>query len=478
MITYSIFVVDDEQTIRDGIRMYLEDKYRIKVFADAESAIGAVKTCGPDLILLDIGLPGMGGIEALGAIKEINPETLVIMITAYEDVDTVIAAMKAGAHDYVVKPLHMDSLEVTIKNALQTIRLRKEVQVLQEKHLRENIPCFIGESDAIQDVMEFIKMVAQSPDTPVLLMGETGTGKELIASAIHFNSPNFKSPFVTINCAAIPGNLIESELFGYEKGAFSGAGPSGKRGLIEESADGTLFLDEIGDLSLDAQSKLLRFLELGEFYRVGGTKKIHIKTRVISATNKNLNHMIEDDRFRQDLIFRLGVIKVKVPSLNERPDDILPLAKYFLREYSKKFGKKFTGISAGAENALLAHNWIGNVRDLKNMIEAAVLVGKGPELSVKNLALEKQTQQSQSAPGQEGLAVPPWPPEGINLTHQLQSIEKYYLETALKIAKGNESKAARLLNLNHHTFRYRRKKLRDQRPPAELGLRGRPLEGA
>jgi DNA-binding NtrC family response regulator len=459
MITYSIFVVDDEQTIRDGITMALEDKYRIKAFADAETAIDAAKILGPDLVLLDIGLPGMGGIEALGAIKQINPATIVIMITAYEDIDTVIAAMKADAYDYVVKPLHIDSLEVTIENALQTIRLRKEVQVLQEKHLRENFPCFIGESDAIQDVMDFIKLVARSPDTPVLLMGETGTGKELIASAIHYNSPNFKAPFATINCAAIPADLIESELFGYEKGAFSGADPAGKKGLIEESAGGTLFLDEIGDLSLAAQAKLLRFLEFGEFYRLGGTKRKRIKTRVISATNKNLQDMIEDNRFRQDLFFRLGVIKVNIPSLNERPDDILLLAKYFLCKYSNKFGKRFNAISADAENALMAHDWVGNVRELKNLIEAAVLVGKGPELSAKNLGLEAQTGRIKSAPPKDGMTLTPWPPEGFDLIERLQSIEKYYIEEALQIAKGNESKAARLLNLNHHTFRYRRKKL-------------------
>jgi transcriptional regulator with PAS, ATPase and Fis domain len=353
----------------------------------------------------------------------------------------------------------LDGLEVTIRNALDSIRLKKEIQQLQENHLKENIPCFISESNAIQDVMDFVRMVAKSPDTPVLIMGETGTGKELIASAIHYNSPNFKAPFATVNCAAIPKDLIESELFGYEKGAFSGAGASGKKGLIEDSANGTLFLDEIGDLSLEAQAKLLRFLELGEFYRVGGTKKLQIKTRVISATNKDLNKMIENGLFRKDLYFRLGVIKVKVPSLNERPEDIIPLAKYFLQEFSDKFGKTFTKISSEAKNALLAHHWTGNVRELKNHMEGVVLTGRGPELKLKELGLEPKEQYRKSAAVKKEDAFPPLTPEGLDLSGRLQSFEKHYIEQALKISKGNESKAAKLLNMNHHTFRYRKKKL-------------------
>lgn len=298
MIPYSIYIVDDEETIREGVTMALEARYKVEAFSTAESAIDAIKVKPPDLILLDIGLPGMDGINALREIKDLYPDVLIIMITAYEDIDSVISAMKLGAYDYVVKPLHMDSLEIAIRNALETIRLRKEVQLLQERYLIENLPCFIGESNAIQDVMDFIKMVAKSPDTPILILGETGTGKELIASAIHYRSPNFKGPFIPVNCAAIPKDLIESELFGYEKGAFSGAKASGKKGLIEEAANGTLFLDEVGDLSPEAQAKLLRFLETGEYYRVGGTGKFSIKTRAVSATNKNLEHMIEKDLFR------------------------------------------------------------------------------------------------------------------------------------------------------------------------------------
>ena len=459
MITFSICVIDDEQTIRDGIKMSLESDFRVTAFSSAEPAIGALKEEPPDLILLDVGLPGMNGIEALRQIKASNPDILVIMITAYEDIDTVVSAMKMGAYDYVVKPLHMDGLEVTIRNALDTIRLRKEVQALQEKYLRENVPCFIGESNAIQDVMDFIKMVAKSPDTPILIMGETGTGKELIASTIHYYSPHLKAPFVTLNCAAIPKDLIESEIFGYEKGAFSGADAAGKKGLIEEAAGGTLFLDEVGDLSLEAQAKLLRFLELGEFYRVGGTKKLEIQTRVISATNKDLSLMLDEGHFRKDLYFRLGVIKVQVPSLNSRPGDIVLLAKYFLHAFGNKFDKKFTAISPKAQAALLAHSWSGNVRELKNLIERAVLIGKGPELTEKELGLDGPGSGEESTKVDIREQLPPFPAEGMNLSEQLQSFETYYIETALKMAKGNESQAARLLQMNHHTFRYRRKKL-------------------
>ena len=457
MITYSVYIVDDEQTIREGITMALEADYRVDAFSTAETAIEAMKSDPPDLVLLDIGLPGMNGIEALKKIKSQYPDVLIIMITAY--VNTVISAMKLGAYDYVVKPIHMDGLEVSIGNALETIRLRKEVQILQEKYLRENLPCFIGESNAIHDVIGFIGMVAKSPDTPILIFGETGTGKELLAGAIHHRSPNFKGPLITVNCAAIPKDLVESELFGYEKGAFSGASTSGKKGLLEEATGGTLFLDEVGDLSQEAQAKLLRFLEDGEFYRVGGTKKLQIQTRVVSATNKDLESMIEEGTFRKDLFFRLGVIKVHVPSLNERKEDIIPLVKHFLFEFSKKFDKKLTGISPEAEKALMTYRWTGNVRELKNLIERAVLIGTEPVLEVEDLGIEGLQKTETLKQGKGSSTFTPLPPEGIDLASVQKSLEKFYIKEALRMAGGNESKAARLLNINHHTFRYRRKKL-------------------
>jgi len=336
--------------------------------------------------------------------------------------------------------------------------MRKEIHGLHEKYLKENLPCFIGESNAVQDVMDVVKKVAESPDTSILIVGETGTGKELIAKAIHYRSPLFKGPLVSVNCAAIPKELIESELFGYEKGAFSGADARGKKGLVEKAADGTLFLDEIGDLSMAAQAKLLRFLEEGEFYRLGGTQKRSVRPRVVSATNRGLSKMIEDGKFREDLYFRLAVIKIEVPSLTQRRDDILLIAKHFLIEFNKKFEKSFTRISPEAETALTTHNWTGNVRELKNIIERAVLMSDGVELRTEHLNLSPN--QQEATVNSENISLMPQLSEsGVDFPAMIESIEKHYFEEALAMAGGNESKAAKFLGLTRDKFRYRRKKL-------------------
>jgi DNA-binding NtrC family response regulator len=457
-IRYHLFIVDDEPTIREGITLALGDDYKVTGFGNAEDALAALPQAPPDLVLLDIGLPGMNGIEALAHIKAANPHILVVMITAFEDIDSVIRAMKLGAHDYVVKPLKMDQIELTIANALETIRLRKEVQALQARCLKENMPLFIGESNAIQSVMDLVQRVSRSADTPVLIEGETGTGKELLASAIHFHSPVFKGPFVAVNCAAIPKELVESELFGYRGGAFSGARESGKTGLVETAHNGTLFLDEIGDLSPEAQAKLLRFLESGEFYRVGETKPQRVAVRIVTATNRDLSKMMADGRFREDLYFRLGVIKIQVPSLNERPEDLLPLAKYYLEHFNAKFGTRFKGLSKETEQTLLNHRWTGNVRELKNLIERAVLTGRHAELTPQDLGLERAPQTG-CDPGTWIEVLPTLPAEGIDLSHSLAQIERHFIDQALHLSGGNESQAARLLGLNHHTFRYRHRKL-------------------
>jgi len=363
---YTLYIIDDEEPLTRAFARIFENDYTVSIFSSAESALTAMPGHPPDLILLDIGLPGMNGICALRKIKQKFPDMVVIMITSFEEIDMVVTSMKSGAYDYVTKPIQMDALELTVRNALESIRLRKEVKLLQETYLKENLPCFIGNSKAIQDVMQFVEHVAQSPDTPILILGESGTGKELIASAIHYRSPNFRGPMVTVNCAAIPQHLIESELFGYEKGAFSGASAYGKKGLVEQAHEGTLFLDEVGDLNIEAQAKLLRFIEKGEFYKVGGVKKIHVKTRIVSATNKDLIELIEKGSFRTDLYYRLGVIKIKIPSLNKRREDIIPIAKYFLLKFSDKFNKSITGISPEAQTFLKEYHWGGNIRELKN----------------------------------------------------------------------------------------------------------------
>lgn len=458
MITYSIFVVDDEEFIRDAAELNLTE-YDLRTFATAEEAIEAVKEEPPDLILQDIGLPGLDGVECMRRIKAIAPQVLFIMITAYEDVETVVSAMRLGAYDYVVKPLHIDTLKHNIANALETIRLRKEVGELQERYLEENLPLFIGESNGLQNVMDFVARVAKSPDVPVLILGQTGTGKELVAGAIHYKSPNFRGPLVTLNCAAIPAELIESELFGYESGAFSGAKPGGKPGLIENAANGTLFLDEVGELSQEAQAKLLRFLDSGEYYRVGGREPRKVRTRVLSATNRDLESMMEEGTFRRDLYFRLAVVKVEVPSLARRPEDILPIAHHFLQELNKKYSRGFTGIDPQAQAWLKQRRWRGNVRELRGLMERGVLMGAEPKLTLMDL---DESGQGRAAP------VPVFRPEtreldlnGVALEQVLREIERGYFAKAMKLTDGNERKAASLLGMNYHTFRYRRKKLLD-----------------
>ncbi len=465
MKPFSIFVVDDEPTIREGIALTLGPKYRVKTFATAEAALASLPTDKPDLVLLDIGLPGMSGLDALPLIMESVPGTLVILITAFEEVKTVVSAMRGGAYDYVVKPIQMDMLNVSIRNALETIRLKKEVRQLQERYLRENLPVFIGESDAIQNVMDLVGQLAKSPDTPILILGETGTGKEYIAGAVHYLSPNYNGPLISVNCAAIPKELIESELFGYERGAFTGASTGGKKGMVEQASGGTLFLDEVGDLSMEAQSKLLRFLEEGEYYRVGGTRKHKVKVRIVSATNRNLPSLIAEGRFREDLYYRIAVLKVEVPSLNERREDILPIARHFLVEFAAKFGKQFTGIAPEAEQALSSHRYKGNVRELRNTLERCVLIGKGPLLLLQDLALEANPQGSPCDgkaaaihPG-EGIHFPPLPPGGTDLPTAQEALERFYISEAVARTGGNESNAALLLGLNYHTFRYRRRRL-------------------
>jgi DNA-binding NtrC family response regulator len=459
MKKYSLYVVDDENVAREGITLALKKNYRVTAFDAAEPALDALKDDTPDIILLDIGLPVMSGTEALEVIKERYPQILVIMITAYEDVKTVVSAMKLGAYDYVVKPLQMEALKVALGNAIDNIRMKREIQDLHAKYLKENIPCFVGKSNAIQDVMHVVDKVAQSPDTPILIAGETGTGKELIARAIHFKSPNSKGSLVTVNCAAIPKELVESELFGYEKGAFSGADKSGKTGLVEEAADGTLFLDEVGDLSVEAQAKLLRFLDEGEYYRVGSVKARSVRTRLISATNKNLLELVDEGKFRMDLYHRFAVVKLEIPSLNQRRDDILPIARHYLQEFNEKFGKSISAIASEAEKRLKEFEWTGNVRELKNRIERGVLMGDNPELTSKDLGLADicRTDPFDGSGGSN--ALPPMPTSGVDLPVVIKAIEEKYIHNALELSKGNESKAAQLLSLSRDKFRYRRQKL-------------------
>ncbi len=452
---YSVYIVDDDSAIRQGVSYGLGKLYDVKSFEDAESALRTIGKDMPDLVLLDIGLPGISGLEALKQIKSLSPHTLVIMFTAWDEIDTVVSAMKDGAYDYILKPLHMDTLRTSVKNALEAVKMRKEIELLQEAFFNENLPCFIAESKSIQNVMGFVEKVAKSADTPVIIVGETGTGKELIAGAIHYKSPNYRGPFICINCAAIPKEIIESELFGYEKGAFSGANPAGKAGLVEQAEGGTLFLDEVGDLSLPAQAKLLRFIEEGEFYRVGGTKKHKVRSRIVSATNKDMDELIQNGLFREDLYYRLAVIKIEVPSLNERREDIIPIAEHFLLEYNSKFNKNFSSISPEAKGFLVNHQWKGNIRELRNMIERGVLTGMGSSLLVSHMGVDSRSRVEKEQTNEISNDIfPPLPEEGIDLA----ALEEHYIREAYKRAGGNEVKAAKLLNTTYYSFRYKRKK--------------------
>lgn len=461
MSEFSVYIVDDEAPLAKGIALILGNRYRTRTFFSAHTLLDALEKKCCDLLLLDIGLPDMNGIEVLKIVKKKYPDTAVIMITGFGQVQTVVAAMKAGAQDYVVKPVQPDSLSLTVENAIDTIRLRKEIRDLQEKYLRENLPFFMGESRETQNVMELVKKVAASPDTPVLILGESGTGKELIAGAIHYRSPRFKGPLVSINCAAIPDNLVESEIFGYEKGAFSGASAKGKKGLIEQADGGTLFLDEIADMSPGAQAKFLRFLESGKFYKIGGTKEIAVSTRIVSATNKNPENMIAAGSFREDLWYRISVVKIEVPSLNERPEDILLIAGHFLLTYAEKFGKKVKGFSEDAQKALLAHQWRGNVRELKNAVERAVLMGNGEETGPADLGIlpPPDCSEDRDSVFLSKNRILHIPEEGVDLAEVLRDVEKKYFRAVLDKTGGNETRAAELLHIKYSTFRYRRRKL-------------------
>ena len=387
MYRYRILIVDDDKLLQKPLKQILADKYDVSASGSGEEALAIIKEKPVDLILLDIRLPGIDGIETLKTIRERNKNILVIMMTAFEDIKTVITSMKMGAFDYLVKPLDMDEIEIIVERALENLNLKKEIETLRRACIREfDIQNIVTVSDEIREVFYKADRVAQSHDTTVLIEGETGTGKEIIARYMHYRSDRFGQPFMAINCGAINRDLVESELFGYEKGSFTGGLHEGKEGRIEAANRGTLFLDEIGEISPQTQVKLLRFLEEKEFYRVGGTTKIHVDVKVMAATNKKLSDVVKEGAFRRDLFYRLNVASIYVPPLRERKSDILPMAMFFMDRFNRKFGRNFQSISKDAQSLLLRYDWQGNVRELRNFIERIVLMEEGGKITEDHLS--------------------------------------------------------------------------------------------
>ena len=451
MLKEKILVVDDEKSMREFLEIMLrKEDYRISLAPNGEEVLRLIERDIFDLVLLDIRMPKMDGIAVLKKIKALSPETVVIMITAYASADTAIKAMKEGAYDYITKPFKVEEIKLIIKNALEKRNLQKEntllKQVIRDRYHFDNI---IGQSSKMLALYDLLDKVGPTK-TNILITGESGTGKELVAKAIHYSSPRKDRPFVTLNCGAIPEPLIESELFGHMKGAFTDAIAT-KKGLFEVADEGTLFLDEISELPLLMQVKLLRVLQDREFKRVGGTEDIRVDVRIIAATNKDLEEAVREKRFREDLFYRLNVIQIKLPPLRERREDVPQLAMHFLKKFSEELNKTISNISSEALQLLLDYDYPGNVRELQNIIERAVALEANPELTAQNLRSYLDDHLQLKKGGLE-LDIPN---EGINLEKLVEEIERTLLLKALNRTHGIKKKAAELLGINFRSMRYR-----------------------
>jgi len=454
MIKDKILVADDEQSMREFLDIMLKKEgYKVSLASNGEEVVKLMDDDLFDLVLLDIRMPKLDGISTLKKIKAIAPETVVIMITAYASADTAIKAMKEGAYDYITKPFKVEEIKLIINNALEKKNLQKEnillKQVVRDRYHFGNI---IGQSLKMGTLYDLLEKVSPTK-TNILIAGESGTGKELVAKAIHYNSPRKEKPFVTLNCGAIPESLIESELFGHMKGAFTDAIAT-KKGLFEVADEGTIFLDEISELPLLMQVKLLRVLQDKEFKRVGGTEDIRVDVRIISATNKDLDEGVKEKRFREDLFYRLNVIQIKLPPLRERKEDIPILANHFLKKYSEELNKNILKISPEALQILLNYEYPGNVRELQNIIERAVALESSQELTVHNLS-SYLSEQPLLKKGPIDIEIPN---EGIDLEKIVEDLERSLLLKALDKTKGIKKKAAELLHINFRSMRYRLEK--------------------
>jgi DNA-binding NtrC family response regulator len=451
MAKATLLIVDDEPLVRWSLReRFARDGYTV---LEASTAAGALEqaTGNIDLVLLDYRLPDGDGLSVLRKIKETTPDTLVILMTAFSTVENAVEAIKHGAYHYLNKPFNLDDVAATVDKALETSRLRREVRALRSSASREySFDAIIGNSPVMQRVKNLLTRVANSPASTVLLTGETGTGKDLAAKAIHYNSSRAVKPFVNITCSALPEQLLESELFGHERGAFTDARQQ-KRGLFETADGGTVFLDEIGEMTMGLQSKLLRFLEDKTFKRVGGLADIQVDVRVVAATNRNLEEEVKAAKFREDLFYRLQVMPISLPPLRERKPGIPQLIRYYIDRYNGEFRKRVRGVTADAATLLENYRWPGNVRELRNAIERAMLLVDREWLVADDFA--SLTRHAIPA----GFRLPA---EGVNL----EDVEKQLLVQALERSRGNQTHAGQLLGINRDQVRYRIEKFGLERP--------------
>lgn len=459
-----ILVVDDDEVIRWTLREALQSWGFATVEAGlAAEAVKQFQTELPAGVLLDIDLPDGSGLDVLREIKREHPEAIVIMITGNVQIDNTISALRGGAYDFIGKPINLEELRVTLRNAIETRELRREVAQVRKERAREfNFSQIVGESPAMKKMLGLAAKVAESEVSSVLLQGESGTGKDLVAKAIHYGSQRAEGPFVAVNCAALPATLIESELFGYEKGAFTDA-KSRKEGLFEQAEGGTLLLDEIGELELSLQAKLLRVLEEGAFRRVGGLKDIPLDVRVLAASNRDLKTESAAGRFRLDLYYRLSIIQIDIPPLRERGDDVLLLSQHYIDTIGARLRRsKVSGLSREAAEIFKRYDWPGNVRELRNVIERALILEDADKITTEYLpgGLLAPTRAVQFAAA-SGDAEPAMrfvlPQEGISL----DEAELSFVKQAIERSGGNQTRAAELLGISRDQLRYRLKKLEE-----------------
>jgi len=445
-----ILVVDDERSMRDFLSIMLKKTgYDVTTAVDGEEAVKILHKDIFDLVITDLKMPKVDGLQVLKTVKELSPDTVVIVITAFASTETTVEAMKEGAYDYITKPFQNDEMKIRIKKALEKRRLSAE-NILLKKQLKDRavFDNIVGKSEKIEKVFELVRKVSDSMSN-ILIYGDSGTGKELIARAIHFNSRKKDKPFVTINCGALPEGLLESELFGHMKGSFTGA-VFNKEGLFEVANGGTIFLDEVGETSPAIQVKLLRVLQDKEFKRVGGTKEIKVDVRIITATNRDLSKAVSEGKFREDLYYRLNVIPITLPPLKERADDIPLLADHFLNKFNKALNKNVKGFSQTTMELFRNYEWRGNVRELENVIERAVALSNSEIITPEYLPdiLRDSSRSSSAIPVNI-------PHEGLDLEGLIGDIEKELLLKALEKTNWIKKDAAKLLHLNFRSFRYR-----------------------